>query len=166
MPTLFGSTLVRAVALYLVGAACGGLFGVVTTSKYFDGVIDKQKIEAANALVAETEKVLAAERKQKELTNELEKQHNEASKEIAAQHSDNLRLAYELKRLREQRRRESSASAVSGDGSATASTSNEAETSEVSGTSEDLLVELSFDADEVAAYAQTCYDWIQSRGKK
>lgn len=157
------SLVFRYAAIYILGLLGGGAIGVIATSGYYNQAIDKQKIEAANVLVAETAKVITAERKQKELTDALEKQHDEAKDEIDAQHSDNLRLASELKRLREQRRRESGAGTVSETGRAATVAHEEAEAATVSETGEDDLVELGFDADEVAVYAQTCYDWIQQR---
>lgn len=166
LPVINSSTVVRAAVLYLLGAAFGGAVGVIATSKYYDSAIDKQKLEAASLLVTETNKVIAAERDKRKLSDELESKHNEAASKIAEQHSANVRLASELERLREQRRRESSNGTVSRTGSTATCASEGTDGAGISGETALFLADLTYDADEVANYARTCYEWINKRKEK
>lgn len=163
MSVTIGQTVLRATILYLLGVAFGGAVGVIATARHFESAIDAQKIEAAGVLIAETNKVLQAERKQKELSNELETQHNAAKAQIQTEQATNRRLASELGGLRDKGRRKSSSCAMPGAGSATAGTVEGTDEAYLSGEATEFLLGLTYDADEVATYAQTCHEWIMKR---
>ena len=165
MPSISGSTVVRAAAIYAIGVVFGGAVGVISTSRFYDSVIDKQKIEAANLLVSETNKVIAAERRQKELSNALETQNNEAKKKIQTEQAINRRLVSELGGLLDKGRRSGGNCTMPGTRSAAASATDEADGAYLSGEATEFLLGLTYEADEVATYAKTCHDWITSRQK-
>lgn len=153
-----------------IGLLIGVLGGWYFTAKYKDATwvvsIDKQKSEAATQLQAATERALAAERKNNELGNQLEKQHVEATQKLDVILADNHRLARELGGLRDPGRRAScggtmpSASTTAGQSdSGTAGTELSVEASE-------FLLDFARSADAAAQYAKTCYDWTQQLNRK
>ena len=94
--------LLIALALGLVVGVLGGWY---FTAKYKDATwtasIDKQKSEAATKLQAATERALTTERKNTELSTQLEKQNVESNQKLDATLADNRRLARELGGLRD-----------------------------------------------------------------
>lgn len=165
MSVTIGQTVLRATVFYLLGVAFGGAVGVIATARHFEAAIDTQKIEAANLLATETNKVLQAERKQKELSNALETQHNAAKEQIQTEQAANRRLASELGGLRDKGRRKSSNCAMPGTGSTAGGAVEGTDEAYLSGEATEFLLGLTYDADEVATYAKTCHDWIISRQK-
>ena len=156
-------TLLRLIFAWAVGAVVGGGLSYVITASNFNQLIDKQKIAAANQLVAETNKVLTAERVQKDLSNALETQHNSAKEQIQTEQATNRRLASELSGLRDKGRRASRCPAVPATGSTAASADESTDDAYLSNEAAEFLLGLAYDADEVAVYAQTCHEWIMQR---
>jgi len=148
-----------------VGLCVGALGSWYLTAEYKDAkwgkAVEQQKKEAAETLQAETEKVLAAERKNTELNNQLEKTHAEQSRKIESALADNRRLARELGGLRDPGRRQSCPSTVSASTGAAQQSAPEAADSRLSAEATEFLLEFARDADRAAQYANTCYEWIQ-----
>lgn len=147
-----------------VGLCVGALGSWYLTAEYKDAkwgkAVADQKVAAAAELQAETEKVLAAERKNTELNNQLEKNHAEANRKIDATLADNRRLARELGGLRDPGRRPSCGGAQAGAGPAADPAGGSAGT-ELSDEATEFLLELTAEADRAAEYAQTCHAWAQ-----
>lgn len=158
----------------LIALAVGLILGVgggwYFTAKYKDATwtasIDKQKSEASTKLQAATERALAAERKNNELGNQLEKQHVEATQKLDATLSDNRRLARELGGLRDPGRRPSCGSAVSPATTTTGQSDSGTTGTELSTEASEFLLEFARSADAAAQYAKTCYDWTQQLNRK
>jgi hypothetical protein len=152
----------------IAGAAGGGLLvgallAAWAVGSYKDATwsaaTNQLKVEAADLLQKETEKALLYEREANVKVRELEAQHAQEEKDLAAIQQRNRQLARELGGLRDPGRRPSSTDAVpttstSAGDLASASTSGllSAETSEV-------LLAAAAEADQLAQYAKTCYDW-------
>lgn len=147
-----------------IGLCVGALGSWYLTAEYKDAkwgkAVADQKVEAGKTLQAETEKVLAAERKNTELNNQLEKNHADASKKIDSALADNRRLSRELGGLRDPGRRPSCGGAQTGADPA-ADPAGAATSGQLSAEASDFLLEFAADADRVAEYAQTCYSWAQ-----
>jgi hypothetical protein len=147
-----------------VGLLVGALGSWYLTAEYKDAkwgkAVADQKVEAGKILQAETNKVLAADRKATELNNQLEKNHADASKKIDSTLADNRRLSRELGGLRDPGRRPSCGGTQAG-GNAPADAAGSASTGQLSAEASDFLLEFAADADRVAEYAQTCYSWAQ-----
>ena len=148
-----------------IGLVVGVLGGWYFTAEYKDATwtasIDKQKSEAATKLQAATERALAAERANNELSNQLEKRHVEETQKLDVVLADNRRLARELGGLRDPGRRSSCGGAVP----PTSTTASEPESgavgTELSVEASEFLLEFAREADRAAQYAKTCYDWVQ-----
>lgn len=151
-------------AALAVGLLVGALSSWYLTAEYKDSkwgkAVADQKVAAAKALQAETEKVLDAERKNTELNNNLEKNHAEASRKIDATLADNRRLARELGGLRDPGRRPGCGAAGAETGAAADPAGGSAE-GRLSDEASEFLLELAADADRAAEYAQTCRAWAQ-----
>lgn len=147
-----------------IGLCVGALGSWYLTAEYKDAkwgkAVADQKVEAGKILQAETDKVLAAERKATELNNQLEKNHAESNRKIDATLADNRRLSRELGGLRDPGRRPSCGGAQAGAG-APADAAGSSASGQLSAEASDFLLELAADADRVAEYAQTCYSWAQ-----
>ena len=147
-----------------IGLCVGALGSWYLTAEYKDAkwgkAVADQKIEAGKILQAETEKVLAAEHKNTELNNQLEKNHADANKKIDSALADNRRLSRELGGLRDPGRRPSCDGAQAG-AHPPANVGNSATGGGLSEEASDFLLEFAADADRVAEYAQTCYSWAQ-----
>jgi hypothetical protein len=153
-----------------VGLLVGVLGGWYFTAEYKDATwtasIDKQKSEAETQLQAATERALAAERKNNELGNQLEKQHVEATQKLDVTLADNRRLARELGGLRDPGRRPSCSGTVPSASTTSSQPDSGATGTELSTEASEFLLEFARSADAAAQYAKTCYDWTQQLNRK
>lgn len=147
-----------------IGLAVGAAGSWYLTAEYKDAkwgkAVSDQKVEAAKTLQAETEKVLAAERKNTELNNQLEKSHAAAQDRINTTLADNRRLARELGGLRDPGRRASCRDAQAATDLA-ANAGDASAGSELSAEASEFLLDFAAEADRAADYGRTCYDWAQ-----
>lgn len=154
-------TTLIALALGLIVGAGGSWY---LTAEYKDAkwgkAISDQKVEAGKVLQAETDKVLAAERENTKLNNQLEVNHADANRKIDATLADNRRLARELGGLRDPGRRPSCGGSQAGAQPATDASAGTTGT-ELSAEATEFLLELTADADRAAEYAATCHNWAQ-----
>lgn len=152
-----------------VGLCVGALGSWYLTAEYkgakWGKAVEQKKKEAAETLQAETEKVLAAERKNTELNNQLEKTHAEQSRKIESALADNRRLARELGGLRDPGRRPSCGGTQAGVGAAP-DPAGAATGGELSAEASEFLLEFAAEADRAAEYAQTCHSWAQNAVKQ
>lgn len=134
------------------------------TSEYkeakYSKVISTMQLEAAQALEKAQAQALAIERENNRLATELEVSHNEHRKSLDSIQADNARLAAELGGLYD-----SKASCTGGtSGSPGTTSSNPVKPTtgaKLSKEASGFLLSESRRADEAAAYAATCYQWIQ-----
>lgn len=134
------------------------------TSEYkeakYSKVISTMQLEAAQALEKAQAQALAIERENNRLATELEVSHNEHRKSLDSIQADNARLAAELGGLYD-----SKASCTGGtSGSPGTTSSNPVKPTtgaKLSKEASGFLLSESRRADEAAAYARTCYQWIQ-----
>lgn len=160
LPDIKGMLAALAVGLCVGAIGSWYLTAECKDSKWGKAVAD-QKVAAAAELQAETEKVLAAERENTRLNNQLEKNYAEASRKINAALADNRRLARELGGLRDPGRRPSCGGAQAGAGPA-ADPAGGSAGAELSAEATEFLLELTAEADRAAEYAQTCHAWAKA----
>ncbi len=152
-----------------IGFALGALPAWHFTAKYKDASwtasIEKQKVEAAKQLKDATDRALAAERLQNDLSTKLEILHVETNKKLNGVLSDNRKLSAELGGLRDPGRRSSCTNTVSSNSSAPSNPKDTTSDSRLSDEASNFLLEFARDADSAAEYAKTCHDWAEELGK-
>lgn len=144
------------------GLAIGSLSTWYLTAGYKDAkwgkAVDDQKIEAAATLQAETEKVLATERKNTELNNKLEMANVTANQKINAALANNRRLALRLGGLRDPGHRPGCGGPTPGIQSPGFNSATPTG-GELSAEATEFLLEFAADADRAAEYAKICHGW-------
>jgi len=118
--------------------------------------MEKERVAAAEALVQETAKVLAAEQRATTQRNELEVENARINRRVEETLANNRRLVRELGGMRDPGRSEEACATLSGAPGRVAGGTAGARLSEAA---EEFLLELAADADRAAAYAQTCHQW-------
>lgn len=134
------------------------------TSEYKDAkhskVISTMQLQAAEALDQARVKALAIERENNRLATELEVSHNEFRKSLDSIQADNARLSTELGGLYDSKA--TCSGSTSGSPGTTPSNPPKSTTgAKLSKEASEFLLSESRRADEAAAYAATCYQWIQ-----
>lgn len=134
------------------------------TSEYkeakYSKAISTMQLQAAEALDKAKAEALAIERENNRLATELEVSHNEHRKSLDSIQADNARLAAELGGLYDSKA--SCGDSSSGSPGTTPSSSPKSTTgAKLSKEASGFLLSESRRADEAAAYARTCYQWIQ-----
>lgn len=134
------------------------------TSEYKDAkhskVISTMQLQAAEALDQARVKALAIERENNRLATELEVSHNEFRKSIDSIQADNARLSTELGGLYDSKAT-CSGSTSGTSGTAPSNPPKSTTGAKLSKEASGFLLSESRRADEAAAYAATCYQWIQ-----
>lgn len=155
-----------------VVAACvlGALGSWYLTGKYKDNkwtaAIKQQQVAAAKQLQAAMERAIAAERRQTELSNQLEVKHVESERKLDAALVVNRRLARELGGLRDPGRRSSCGSTLPSASTTSGQPDSGSTGTELSAEASEFLLEFARSADRAAQYAKTCYDWTQQLNRK
>lgn len=134
------------------------------TSEYkeakYTKAISVMQLQAAEALDQARVKALAIERENTRLATELEVSHNEYRKSLDSIEADNARLSNELGGLYDSKA--TCGDSPSGSPSTTPSNTSKPSTgAKLSKEASGFLLSESRRADEAAAYARTCYQWIQ-----
>lgn len=162
----FKTTLLAAVAACVLGA----LGSWYLTGKYKDNkwtaAIKQQQVDAVKQLQAAMERAIAAERRQTELSNQLEVKHVESERKLDAALVVNRRLARELGGLRDPGRRPSCGDTVSSATDTAGQSTSGSTGTELSAEASEVLLEFARDADRAAQYAQTCSFWIRQIGRE
>jgi hypothetical protein len=160
------TTLLAMVAAGLLGA----LGSWYLTGKYKDNkwtaAAKQQQVDAAKQLQAAMERAIAAERRQTELSNQLEVKHVESERKLDAALVVNRRLARELGGLRDPGRRPSCGGTVPEAADTASQPAGGSTGAELSAEASEFLLEFARDADRAAQYAQTCSFWIKQIGRE
>lgn len=153
--------LIAAISAFIIGTASSWWITASYKENKYKAIISEMQLNAANALADATKKALDIERENNRLATELEVQNAENRKKLDDVYADNLRLASEYSGLYD-RHASNSNCAVSTDSKSSAKPSTSASNGRLSDPLAKLLLSESRRADEAAAYAATCYQWIKS----
>jgi len=155
------TTVIAAGAAFVIGAFSAWFITADYKESKYQAVIAQMKLDAADALDIARQKALDIERDNNRLATELEVQNAENRKNLDDVYADNLRLATEFAGLYD-----SNASAgncaLPSDPSSSSKPVTPATNGRLSDPLAKLLLSESRRADEAAAYAATCYQWIKS----
>lgn len=153
--------LIAVISAFIIGAASSWWITASYKENKYKAIISQMQLDAANALADATKKALDIERENNRLATELEVQNAENRKKLDDVYADNLRLASEYSGLYD-RYATNSNCPVSTDPKSPTKPSTPASNGRLSDPLAKLLLSESRRADEAAAYARTCYDWIKS----
>lgn len=157
--------LIAAVSAFIFGATCTWWITASYKENKYKAILSEMNIKAAHALADATKRSLAIERENNELAYKLEVQNAETRKTLDDVHADNLRLASEYAGLYD-RYASASSCPVSTDSIASPKPVTPPSGGRLSDPLAKLLLSESRRADEAAAYAATCYQWIKSLREK
>lgn len=149
----------------LLSAAPTWYFTAEYKDAKYTAAIERQRSESAKMLQAETEKVIAAERKASKFKDELEIQNAKSIEQVNIILVDNKRLAAQLGGLRDPGTRPPCSNAMpatanppSGDSAPPAQSGFPDSTSGIlSAEASEFLLNFAADADKAAVYAQICH---------
>ena len=152
--------LLAVVASFAVGAASSWWVTADYKNAKHDQIMAEIYKQSAKAVQDATEKAIAVERENNRLATELEVANNEFRANLDTVKDDNRRLVNELSGLYDR-----NATCDSGTVSSPSKPSSGAPVapagSKLSAQLTELLLSESRRADEAAAYAKTCYDWVK-----
>ena len=157
----FRFILIAAVSAFIIGATSTWWITASYKENKYKAIISQMRLDAAGALADATKKSLDIERENNRLAVEIEVQNAENRKKLDDVHADNLRLASEYSGLYD-RYASSGNCPVSSDSSASSKPVTPPSGGRLSDPLAKLLLSESRRADEAAAYAATCYQWIKS----
>lgn len=153
-----------------VGLAVGATGSWYLTAEYKDSkwgkAVSDQKVEAAAELQAATDRAVRAERRNAELSNDLEVKHEQNQQRLDRALADNRRLARELGGLRDPGRREGCRGTVPAGAPAAAEPEGGPAGARLSAEASEFLLEFARDADRAAEYAGTCRAWIDGLSRQ
>jgi hypothetical protein len=153
--------LIAALSALMIGAFSSWWVTASYKENKYKAIISEMKLDAAHALADATQKAINIEREHNRLATELEVQNAENRKKLDDVYADNLRLASEYSGLYD-RYASASNCPVSPDTSASPKSVTPPSGGRLSDPLAKLLLSESRRADEAAAYAATCYQWINS----
>ena len=154
------ATIIAAVSAFFVGVLSAWWITADYKEAKYTGVIAKMQLDAAAAVREAMQKAVAAERENNRIAQELEVANHEFRKSLEQAASDNRRLVDELGGLYDRQ----SAAGSGGLPAASAAASEPAGAAartKLSDSLASLLLSESRRADEAAAYAKTCYQWVK-----
>jgi hypothetical protein len=157
--------ILAAVAAFLVGAGAAWWITADYKEAKYTSAISKMQIDAANALTEATRRATEQERENNRLATELEVAHNEYKSKLDEVYADNLRITSELGGLYDSRAAADNCPMPAAP-SASANPIKPPAGAKLSDSLTQLLLTESRRADEAAAYAQTCYEWVKKLGAK
>ena len=152
-------------ASFSIGAASSWWVTADYKEAKYTAILEKQKFDAAQALSIAVAKAHAEERENNRLSTELEIANAENRKQLDELQAANLRLASEYSGLYD-RYSTNSNCPVPSSPSSPVGTSTAPTGAKLSAQLTQLLLSESRRADEAAAYAKTCYDWVKKLGAK
>lgn len=152
-------------ASFSVGAASSWWITADYKEAKYEAILAKQRIEAADALSVAVAKAQAEERENNRLSTELEIANAENRKKLDELQATNLRLASEFSGLYDRYSTNSNCS-VPTSANAPVNTPTAPTGAKLSAQLTELLLSESRRADEAAAYAKTCYEWVKKLGVK
>ena len=124
-----------------------------------DAEIQSIRAAAAEQYAAATQRAVEVERAHAELATKLEVQHETNRQQLAAVRADNRRLARELGGLRDPYA--APACPVSAITDSAVDSAATATVGRLSDEAAEFLLDLAYDADRAAEYANTCYKWVK-----
>lgn len=152
-------------ASFSVGAASSWWITADYKEAKYEAILAKQRIEAADALSVAVAKAQAEERENNRLSTELEIANAENRKKLDELQATNLRLASEYSGLYDRYSTNSNCS-VPPSTNAPVNAPTAPTGAKLSAQLTELLLSESRRADEAAAYAKTCYEWVKKLGVK
>ena len=155
------TTVIAAGAAFVIGAFSAWFITADYKESKYQAVIAQMKLDAADALDIARQKSLAIERDNNRLATELEVQNAENRKNLDDVYADNLRLATEFAGLYDSNASANNC-ALPTESKSTAKPVTPPSGGRLSDPLAKLLLSESRRADEAAAYAATCYQWIKS----
>ena len=143
--------------------ALGSALGWYLTAEYknnkHEAIVGKMQTEANIALRQATDKLIETERQNAKLAQDIEVSHVENRKKLDDLFADNLRLASEYAGLYD--RYASNSCSVSGKPDSSGNPNNATSGARLSNEASGFLLNESRRADEAAAYAAACYEWVK-----
>jgi hypothetical protein len=155
------ATVIAIGAAFAIGATSAWWVTADYKESKYQAVISKMRLDAADALAVATRRALAIERDNNRLATELEVKNAENRKNLDDVYADNLRLASEYAGLYDSNASASNCTLPS-ESKPTTKPVAPASGSKLSDPLTKLLLSESRRADEAAAYAATCYEWVKS----
>lgn len=152
---------------FIAGAAvAGALSGALLMGLYKDVVwkasVTDMKIDAANLLIAETDRVIQRERDANAKVRELESSHVQKEKDLSVVQRRNRELATQLGGLRDPGRRASCPDALPTATTGAGPVEGPASTGQLSGETSEALLAASIEVDAIAEYARVCYEYKET----
>lgn len=157
--TNLNTTFVAAAISFAIGSLSAWYLTAEYKNAKHEAIVGKMQDEGNKALLAATDKLIQTERENARLANEVEANHVQASNKINDLYADNLRLASEYSGLYD--RYATSSCAMSGKPDTPSGANNATTGGRLSNEASGFLLNESRRADEAAAYARTCYEWIK-----
>lgn len=157
--TNLNSTLVAIVLAFGLGSASGWYLTAEYKNNKHEAMVGKMQNEANLALRQAVDKLIETERNNAKLANEIEVSHVENRKKLDDLFADNLRLASEYAGMYD--RYASNSCSVSGKPDTSGNTANSPSGARLSDQATGFLLNESRRADEAAAYAAACYEWVK-----
>jgi len=157
------TTIIAIGAAFVAGATSAWWVTADYKESKYQTVLATMRIDAADKLHQATLKAIDAEREHNRIAQQLEVASNEIRTKLDDALADNLRLASEYSGLYD-RHAAASNCAVPGNPVPAGSPAKPSAGVKLSKQLEGLLLSEARRADEAAAYANTCYQWIQKLG--
>jgi hypothetical protein len=157
--TNLNSTLVAIVLAFGLGSASGWYLTAEYKNNKHEAMVGKMQNEANIALRQAVDKLIETERNNAKLANEIEVSHVENRKKLDDLFADNLRLASEYAGMYD--RYATNSCSVSGKPDTSGNPNNATSGARLSDQASGFLLNESRRADEAAAYAAACYEWVK-----
>lgn len=157
IPWRLVGALVLAAALFAAGWTVNGW--------RWQAAVERQKVEAAAMLQAETERALLIERANAALKDELEKTHAENQAALDRAYADARRAVAAAGGLRDPGRRPGGSCPVSAAAQPAAVDPGRTAEGRLSAEAEEFLWAFARDADAAAEYAGLCHRWAVTKGE-
>lgn len=135
------------------------------TDSRWTKLIDEQQITESNKLAELTAKVLTAEREAENLKTTLELQNEQNNKKLQTISDVNRELANRYGGLLDPGYRESCGGSSTKTTNSSGTTVDTSTSGRLSAEATEFLLSESKRADEAAAYATACYQWIKETGR-
>lgn len=157
--TNLNSTVVAVLLSFALGSASGWYLTAEYKNNKHEAMVGKMQAEANVALRQATDKLIETERQNAKLAQDIEVSHVENRKKLDDLFADNLRLASEYAGLYD--RYATNSCSVSGKPDTSGNPNNATSGARLSDQASGFLLNESRRADEAAAYATACYEWVK-----
>lgn len=148
---------------FFIGLIIGAIFAFLTTAEYKDKAFENERLNSLNnanmAILSNFSKIREKEKKNEQIIKELEKNNNDQLSKINNAYTINRRLVNELGGMRDSGKTNTDGSLREPNCSSIGS-SIQATSCKLSREATEFLLGYSREADEVAQYANACYEWV------